>query len=73
VSAPLESAEHRLRGLLAADDPNAAHGRYNALVRSSSASSGLSRRELADADRVRAFGPRGRELTQKRHEVVTQP
>ena len=33
VAAPLESAEHRLYGLLAAEDSDAAHGRYNALVR----------------------------------------
>jgi hypothetical protein len=33
VAVPFESAEHRLYGLLAAEDPDAAHGRYNALVR----------------------------------------
>lgn len=33
VSRPLESPEHRLYSLLAADEPDAAHGRYNALVR----------------------------------------
>ena len=29
----LEDAEHRLYALLADEDPDAAHGRYNALVR----------------------------------------
>ncbi|HEX5474124.1 MAG TPA: hypothetical protein VFX12_05615 [Vicinamibacterales bacterium] len=33
VPACPEGAEHRLYGLLAGDDPDAAHGRYNALVR----------------------------------------
>jgi hypothetical protein len=33
VPSPLDDAEHRLYALLAADDPDSAHGRYNALVR----------------------------------------
>ncbi|HEX6699744.1 MAG TPA: hypothetical protein VF101_03360 [Gaiellaceae bacterium] len=33
VSAPLESPERRLYELLAADDSDAAHSRYNALLR----------------------------------------
>ena len=33
VPAPLSSPEHRLYDLLAAEDPDAAHSRYNALVR----------------------------------------
>jgi hypothetical protein len=33
VPEPLASPEHRLYGLLAAEDSDAAHGRYNALVR----------------------------------------
>ena len=30
---PFEDPEHRLYALLATDDPDSAHGRYNALVR----------------------------------------
>jgi hypothetical protein len=30
---PYKNAEHRLYDLLAADDPDAAHSRYNALIR----------------------------------------
>ena len=33
VPDPLASPEHRLYGLLAAEDSDSAHGRYNALVR----------------------------------------
>jgi hypothetical protein len=33
VTRPLEDAEHRLWHLLARDDPDGAHARYNALVR----------------------------------------
>jgi hypothetical protein len=33
VAQPLTDAEHRLYALLAASDPDAAHARYNALVR----------------------------------------
>jgi hypothetical protein len=33
VAKPFASAEHRLYDLLAAEDADAAHGRYNALVR----------------------------------------
>jgi hypothetical protein len=33
VEAPLADPEHRLYALLARDDPDAAHSRYNALVR----------------------------------------
>jgi hypothetical protein len=33
VSRPFPSAEHRLYERLAAEDPDAAHSRYNALVR----------------------------------------
>lgn len=33
VPQPLEDPERRLYGMLAAEDPDAAHGRYNALVR----------------------------------------
>jgi hypothetical protein len=33
VARPIASPEHRLYELLAADDPDAAHSRYNALVR----------------------------------------
>jgi hypothetical protein len=33
VEAPLTDPEHRLYALLARDDPDAAHSRYNALVR----------------------------------------
>jgi hypothetical protein len=33
IPAPIPSAEHRLYELLAAEDPDAAHSRYNALVR----------------------------------------
>ena len=33
VAAPLPDAEHRLYGLLALEDPDAAHSRYNALIR----------------------------------------
>lgn len=33
VPEPLESPEHRLYDKLAAEDPDAAHSRYNALVR----------------------------------------
>ena len=33
VPQPLESPEHRLYDMLAAEDPDAAHSRYNALVR----------------------------------------
>lgn len=33
VPAPLERPEHRLYELLARDDPDTAHSRYNALVR----------------------------------------
>lgn len=33
VSAPIASPEHRLYDRLAAEDPDAAHSRYNALVR----------------------------------------
>lgn len=33
VTDPLPDASHRLWALLAEDDPDAAHGRYNALVR----------------------------------------
>jgi hypothetical protein len=33
LGTPLEDAEHRLYQHLAVDDPDAAHGRYNALVR----------------------------------------
>lgn len=31
---PFDDPEHRLYALLARDDPDSAHGRYNALVRS---------------------------------------
>lgn len=34
VPEPFDEPEHRLYLRLAADDPDAAHGRYNALVRS---------------------------------------
>ncbi len=33
VSAPIEEADHALYELLAAEDADSAHGRYNALVR----------------------------------------
>ena len=33
VPQPFAEADHRLWALLAAEDPDAAHGRYNALVR----------------------------------------
>ena len=33
LSSPFASPEHRLYELLAADDPDAAHSRYNALIR----------------------------------------
>jgi hypothetical protein len=33
VSSPFPSAEHRLYELLRRDDPDAAHSRYNALIR----------------------------------------
>jgi hypothetical protein len=33
VPAPLDDPEHRLYALLAAEDSDSAHGRYNALVR----------------------------------------
>jgi hypothetical protein len=33
VSAPLDDPEHRLYALLAAEDSDSAHGRYNALLR----------------------------------------
>jgi hypothetical protein len=33
VTSPVADAEHTLYELLAAEDPDAAHGRYNALVR----------------------------------------
>lgn len=33
VPDPLDDAEHRLWSRLAAEDPDSAHGRYNALVR----------------------------------------
>lgn len=33
ISSPIPSPEHRLFELLRADDPDAAHSRYNALVR----------------------------------------
>lgn len=33
VPAPLPSPEHRLYALLAAEDPDSAHSRYNALIR----------------------------------------
>ena len=33
LEAPILSPEHRLYDLLAADDPDAAHSRYNALIR----------------------------------------
>ncbi|HEX7276885.1 MAG TPA: hypothetical protein VF244_05875 [Acidimicrobiales bacterium] len=33
VAAPIADADHALYALLAADDPDSAHGRYNALVR----------------------------------------
>lgn len=33
VASPIPDAEHALYRLLAEDDPDAAHGRYNALVR----------------------------------------
>lgn len=33
VPPTLPNPEHRLYALLASDDPNSAHGRYNALVR----------------------------------------
>lgn len=33
VVSPIEDAEHALYEMLAADDPDSAHGRYNALVR----------------------------------------
>lgn len=33
LPSPLAHPEHRLYALLARDDPDAAHGRYNALVR----------------------------------------
>jgi hypothetical protein len=33
IRSPIESPEHRLYELLAADDPDGAHSRYNALVR----------------------------------------
>jgi len=33
VPEPLASPEHRLYGILAAEDSDSAHGRYNALVR----------------------------------------
>jgi len=33
IASPLEDAEHRLYELLARDDPDAAHSRYNALIR----------------------------------------
>jgi hypothetical protein len=33
VTSPLPSAEHRLYELLRRDDPDAAHSRYNALIR----------------------------------------
>ena len=33
VSEPIEDAEHALYELLAADDSDSAHGRYNALIR----------------------------------------
>ena len=33
VPEPFESPSHRLYGLLAEEDPDSAHGRYNALVR----------------------------------------
>jgi hypothetical protein len=33
VASPIPSAEHRLYELLHAEDPDAAHSRYNALIR----------------------------------------
>jgi hypothetical protein len=33
VERPLRNPEHRLYNVLAADDPDAAHSRYNALIR----------------------------------------
>ena len=33
VPAPLDDPEHRLYRMLAAGDPDSAHGRYNALIR----------------------------------------
>jgi hypothetical protein len=33
VASPIRSPEHRLYALLAAEDPDAAHARYNALIR----------------------------------------
>jgi len=33
VPAPLDDPEHRLYELLAVEDPDTAHGRYNALIR----------------------------------------
>ena len=33
VPTPLDDPEHRLYALLAAEDPDTAHGRYNALIR----------------------------------------
>lgn len=33
VQRPIEDAEHRLYALLARDEPDAAHSRYNALIR----------------------------------------
>jgi hypothetical protein len=33
VASPLPSPEHRLYELLAAEDPDSAHSRYNALIR----------------------------------------
>lgn len=33
IAEPMADAEHRLYELLARDDPDSAHGRYNALVR----------------------------------------
>jgi hypothetical protein len=57
IREPFDSPEHRLYELLRSAHGDAAHSRYNALIRRLSATSAASPsvRELADADRVRPF------------------
>jgi hypothetical protein len=68
VAAPLDDPEHRLYLRLAAEDPDAAHGRYNALVRSvtfrhadpyTQALAKLERGHTRDLEDVREFVARG--------------
>ena len=55
LAAPLPSPEHRLYELLASEDPDSAHSRYNALVRRLVSFERAAECARADPDRIRGF------------------